>query len=275
MSDAVLYLAQAAVQLVLPETLFVLVLLVGLGALWRGWWRSGRAAVTIAAFCLTVIGPLPFGAVLLETLEDSYPRAPEVVSPSTIVVLSGGEQGAVNVDTGHITLSAGSDRLSAALLLARRFPEAWVLFVGQSMHLPDGTFLPQAYLQRNGLDPERLSVEPLSRNTLENSRFSLRMAPPEGPYLLVTSAFHMRRAVGMFCKAGWQELVPWPVDYRSRGWTNVRWEPTYNMSLLNTAVREHLSLLAYRLGGQLAGEQGLETCLAQPEIRTGSVAGPG
>lgn len=270
-----LHLAQVAVKVLMPETFFVLILLVGLGALWRGWWRVGRTAVTIAAFCLAVIGPLPFGAVLLETLEDSYPRAPEVASPSTIVVLSGGEHGMISADTGQIKLSPGSDRLTAALLLARRFPEARVLFVGQSMHLPDGSFLPQAYFQRNGLDPGRLTIEPLSRNTLQNARFSLGMAPPEGPYLLVTSAFHMRRAVGMFCKAGWRDLVPWPVDHRSRGLANVRWEPTYNMSLLNTAVREYLSLLAYRLGGQLAGEQVIETCLAQTKTRTGIAAGPG
>jgi uncharacterized SAM-binding protein YcdF (DUF218 family) len=198
-----------------------------------------------------------------------------VLAPSAIVVLSGGELGAISRHADQVNLSDAADRFTTALMLARRFPEASVLYVGQSVHLPGGVSLPRAYFEASGLDPGRLEIEPLSRNTWENARFSRDMAPPEGPYLLVTSAFHMRRAVGLFCQAGWRGLVPWPVDYRTAGWAHLRWQPNRNMHLLNMAVRERLALLAYRVTGRLAGPEALGVCLAHPRTRTGDSAGPG
>ena len=63
-------------------------------------------------------------------------------------------------------------------------------------------------------------MERRSRNTQENAEFSKALvAPKEGErWLLVTSAFHMPRSVGLFRKAGFA-VEPYPVDWRvSWGW---------------------------------------------------------
>lgn len=72
-------------------------------------------------------------------------------------------------------------------------------------------------LIRNGVKQEDIIVEPLSRNTHENAIFSkrlldsLQLAPP---YIIVTSAQHMRRSIKVFKKAGFNDFIPYPCDYK-------------------------------------------------------------
>ena len=65
-----------------------------------------------------------------------------------------------------------------------------------------------------GVDPARIIVEDQSRNTEENARFTAAIVHPEPKqrWLLVTSAFHMPRAIGVFEKAGF-DVVADPVAY--------------------------------------------------------------
>ena len=61
-------------------------------------------------------------------------------------------------------------------------------------------------------------MERRSRNTQENVEFSKAMVAPKSGerWLLVTSAFHMPRSVGLFRKAGFA-VEPYPVDWRVGG----------------------------------------------------------
>jgi uncharacterized SAM-binding protein YcdF (DUF218 family) len=72
------------------------------------------------------------------------------------------------------------------------------------------------WLGQQGYDSSRIKVESQSRNTAEHPDALLALFPAlkEGKYGLVTSAFHMPRAVGVFKKKG-ISVVPIPVDYRS------------------------------------------------------------
>jgi len=80
------------------------------------------------------------------------------------------------------------------------------------------------------------------------------MPDVEGPWILVTSAFHMPRAVGSFCAAGWHTLVPYPTDYRGGSfWDQVGWDLADNLTDLNTGVTEWVGLLAYRVTGRSDG----------------------
>jgi uncharacterized SAM-binding protein YcdF (DUF218 family) len=79
------------------------------------------------------------------------------------------------------------------------------------------------------------------------------LANPEtdDTWVLVTSAFHMPRAMRSFEAAGWTGLVAYPVDYRTAGFTDdIGWNLTGNLLVLNTAIRETIGQLAYRLTGR-------------------------
>jgi hypothetical protein len=69
-----------------------------------------------------------------------------------------------------------------------------------------------------GIAPERIVYEDRSRNTHENAQFTRDMLNPGADeiWLLVTSAWHMPRSMGVFRAAGFP-VVPYPVDYTTFG----------------------------------------------------------
>jgi len=71
------------------------------------------------------------------------------------------------------------------------------------------------------------------------------------PMLLVTSAFHMPRSMGVFCAAGWTDITPYPVDHRTGAFSaRSGWAFAANLEDLNVGVKEWVGLLAYRLTGR-------------------------
>ena len=106
-----------------------------------------------------------------------------------------------------------------------------------------------------GIPRERLIVENKSRNTAENAEFSKELAAPKPGenWLLVTSAFHMPRSVGLFRKVGFP-VIPWPVDYRTSGTEGIGlFRDNAADALQNTtmAVREWIGLAGYWLSGRI------------------------
>jgi uncharacterized SAM-binding protein YcdF (DUF218 family) len=95
-------------------------------------------------------------------------------------------------------------------------------------------------------------LENRSRNTAENAANTRVLVSYDitGPWLLVTSAFHMPRAVGTFCAAGWRNIIPYPVDYRGIGSLEIGWDLGGRLSVLNIAVKEWIGLTAYRITGR-------------------------
>ena len=171
--------------------------------------------------------------------------------------------GAVETDTsefhGETALNTSAGRMIAAAMLARRYPNARILFSGGSASLiGDDSHKEADYVvalfEGLGISRDRLTLERLSRNTFENAEFSKALAAPkEGErWLLVTSAFHMPRSVGIFRKAGFA-VEPYPTDWRLAGPADlVRFTAFSVEGLQHTdlAVREWIGLVAYRLTGK-------------------------
>ena len=97
-------------------------------------------------------------------------------------------------------------------------------------------------------------MERRSRNTEENAEFSKAMVAPKAGerWLLVTSAYHMARAVGIFRKAGFA-VEPYPVDWRMGGRDDVlKFSRSFlgGLGRIDTASREWMGLIAYWLTGK-------------------------
>ena len=98
-----------------------------------------------------------------------------------------------------------------------------------------------------------LVMPPLLRGVIIKTK-ALVDPKPGQRWLLVTSAWHMPRAMAAFRKAGFQ-VEPWPVDYRTAGWSDAFHlfpfeSPAQGLRQLDLAVHEWLGLLAYRLSGR-------------------------
>jgi len=218
--------------------------------------RAGRALSALALAAALALAVWPLGSAVLRPLEARFPVAPEVTSPAGILLLGGSEERGLAALWGVPQVNAAGERYLATLDLARRYPEAVVLFAGGGAARVVGprseAALARRILTGAGLPPQRLRLEDRSRNTAENAAFALDRRPPgteAGPWILVTSAAHMPRAVASFCAAGWRGIVPWPTDHRSaplrRGWDFAR-----NLDALNAGAREWVGLVAYRVTGR-------------------------
>ena len=107
-----------------------------------------------------------------------------------------------------------------------------------------------------GIAPERIIAEEQSRNTVENAVFSklLAMPQPGERWLLVTSAHHMPRAMGVFRAADFP-VEAYPVDWRTRGPIDLlRPFDSVGRGLerADTAMHEWIGLLIYWLTGRSA-----------------------
>jgi len=134
----------------------------------------------------------------------------------------------------------------------RRYLGAQMRDVKREMSLDKGIPEEDIFLDA-GLAPERLILEPASRTTAENASASLAVRPDEreGEWLLVTSGFHMPRAIETFCAAGWTDLTAWPTDFRSDPAPGgITWGFLDRLSKLDLAMKEYVGLLAYRLTGR-------------------------
>jgi uncharacterized SAM-binding protein YcdF (DUF218 family) len=112
-----------------------------------------------------------------------------------------------------------------------------------------------AIFESLGIAKSRLIMERRSRNTQENAEFSKALvAPKDGErWLLVTSAFHMPRSIGLFRKAGFA-VEPYPVDWRVGGredFFSFADIGVDGLSRMDVAVREWIGLVAYRLSGKI------------------------
>jgi uncharacterized SAM-binding protein YcdF (DUF218 family) len=224
------------------------------------WTKLGRGLLVASALLFAVFGFTPAGSLLMYPLESRFPPwDASRGAPDGIVVLGGGIDADPSAAHGEAAFSNSAGRIISAAMLAHRFPNARVLYSGGSANLLSDTSAREAdfaakVFEGLGIAGERLIIERESRNTFENAEFSKKLADPKPGerWLLVTSAFHMPRSVGIFRKVGFV-VEPCPVDWQLAGEKDLTHFPAQSEEGLqhtNLAVREWLGLIAYRLAGR-------------------------
>ena len=245
--------------LITPSNFLILVGLLGCLLLFTEAGRAiGRLFACFGFLGLLLGGLAPVSAWILLPLEDRFPAFTEKDAPVTgIIVLGGGLQTYISAERDQLTVNDAGERQIALADLARRYPQARLVFSGGSGSIEEGTISEAGTVERFAdtlaLPRDRLILESRSRNTRENARFSAEMVhpKPDERWLLVTSAWHMPRAVGCFRRAGFT-VTAYPVDYRTAGPRDAtRFNTFASDGLLefDLAVKEWVGLVAYRLAG--------------------------
>ena len=223
-------------------------------------WRKGQTAFgLIATLILFLALYTSLGTVALQALEDRIARAElPAGGPACLIVLGGSFEAEVIASRGGLETNQAGDRFVEALRLAQRYPQARILVSGG-----DGSFsgayegdaaVSARFFAGFGVAAERLIQETTSRTTFENVQNTKALLDENrlSNCLLLTSAFHMPRAVGLFRKIG-IDVLPWPTDYRTSGRARLAFDftqPSANAQLATTAMREWTGLLAYYLTGR-------------------------
>jgi uncharacterized SAM-binding protein YcdF (DUF218 family) len=229
--------------LLIPSNFLIAIGFAGLILICSRYRSLGRKFLIVCVAGFLAFGFSPTGNLLLVSLETRFPAwKPTSGAPDGIVVLGG-----------------GIDRVIAAVKLARQYPKARVVYSGGNSNLirADDTEsdVAESIFVGLGLPRDRLFFDRQSRSTLENAEFSKAIAAPKTGerWLLVTSAYHMPRSVGVFRKMGFA-LEPYPVDdLKKRDWPELLtlhssfWE---RIEFTDIAAREWMGLIVYRLAGR-------------------------
>jgi uncharacterized SAM-binding protein YcdF (DUF218 family) len=254
------FLSKTLGVMLLPSNFLIGLGLAGVVLLLTRFASLGRKLVMASLVLLAICGFSPLGNLLLYPLEQRFPPRDDTRgAPDGIVVLGGSIESDLSAAHGVAIFNAAVNRVIAAAGLAHRYPQARIVFTGGSANLVSDDAAKEAdyaipVFESFGISRDRLMMERRSRNTEENAEFTKALVSPKAGerWLLVTSAYHMPRAVGIFRKAGFA-VEPYPADWRVGGAGDVLRFSVFSIDGLervDLAVREWMGLAAYRISGK-------------------------
>lgn len=206
------------------------------------------AVAIIVACVLLFLGAIgthlsqPFGALAVSLLESRVPRGEgcRLQTAAGVIVLGGVYPTYLDLQRRKLPLGGDVERITSAVHLARDHPTFRVVFSGREV-VPGL----RGFLEKLGIPNSRVLIEGESQSTAENARFTADLLRPntQEHWILVTSAFHMPRSVGLFRSAGF-DIVPYPVGYM----TGTPYSKGKN--LVQLALKEFLGMVLNRIIGR-------------------------
>lgn len=219
------------------------------------WAKKVLILTTLFALLLSLFPIGEWLAIPLEERFETNPTLPPHVDG--IIVLSGSEDAHRSYLWNQPEFNASAERLTTFVTLARQYPNARLVHSGGS-----GSLTLQKYKEAEvagklyhalGVDTTRITFETDSRNTFENVRNSKELIKPqEGEvWVVVTTATHLVRSVGIFQKQEW-DVIPYPVDHKGKKGKHLRltYDFAGNLYTLKSVLREWLGLITYRATGK-------------------------
>ncbi len=259
MDSIFFWISKLVWSLISPDSLLLVLILLTWILLRRGSYGPAKWLLGFLAIVMIVITLFPSGEWLLSPLEKRFPANPELPEKiDGIMVLGGAENIILSARWNQVEIGGAAERYLAFLTLVRRYPDARPVFSGGSglilQQEHKGAEVAKRLFREQGLDLSRVVLESNSRNTYENAVFTKRQIKPVAgeTWILITSASHMPRAVGAFCKAGWP-MIPYPVDHISTPGNLLRIDPDFsgNLGSLKMGMREWVGLVAYYITGKI------------------------
>lgn len=251
-------LSKTAGFFLLPSNLLIVLALAGVVLMATRWRRAGTRLTVASVILLALAGFTPIGLLLENALENRFPRwDPARGAPDGIVILGGALDPVATRVRGAPALNDSAERVTAIATLARAYPNARIVYSGgdASLRANAGPETDALYplLDSFGVSRDRVLLESRSRNTAENAIFSKELAQPKAGerWLVVTSAFHMPRAIGCFRRVDFP-VEAYPVDWHTPRRVQLRLGANFadGLSHLNLAVHEWTGLFVYWLTGR-------------------------
>jgi uncharacterized SAM-binding protein YcdF (DUF218 family) len=246
--------------LLFPVPVICELLMVGLVLLWfTRRQKAGRILVTAGTILLLVLGSAPLPTIFLRALEQRYhPVAPASLQAAAgerggvnyIVVLGSGYSPDPSVDLNSHLSQDAIVRLLEGVQLCRQVESCRLVLSGGP---PAAAQTMNKIASSMGIKEQDIILEEHSRNTEEEARYVKPIVGAK-PFLLVTSASHMLRAMGLFRKLGMQPIAS-PTDYLAKKGVPFSPEQYYpgigGLSETERTVYEYLGMAWEKLLGQI------------------------
>lgn len=247
-------------RLFFPVPIICELLLVGLALLWfTRRQKAGRVFVTVGTLMLLVLGCTPISNILLRTLEQRYhPIAPASRQAAAgapggityIVVLGTAYSPDPRLDmASHISVD-GVARLVQGMILCRKVQSCKLILSGGP---PAAAQTMDQIALSTGINEQDITLEEYSRNTEDEARY-IKPILGASPFLLVTSASHMPRAMGLFRKLGMNPIAA-PTGYLAKAGSSFSPDEYYpgagGLLEAERAFYEYLGIAWEKLLGQI------------------------
>ena len=215
--------------------------------------KDRKQAMAWAGFALLIWAASikPVGDLALARLEYAY-LPPAELKADAVMLLSGGIREGTPEPFGILELSGASlERALAAASIYRRYKLPIVVSGGAVSSVRSEAGAIKKYLVSLGVPQEKVFAEERARDTWESAVFLKKFCDDSGykKAAIVTSAYHMKRAVWSFEKAGFKDAVPYPAAYKTSNPTKY-----YFMDFLpgtgenlREAMHEYLGLFFYMI----------------------------
>ncbi len=241
-----------------PDSILVLLLVL---CLFFFWFKTPKKALILLHFIVVssiLITFLPMGKWLLYPLETQFlPTRDLPEKIDGIIVLAGSERLFLTQYWQQVETNGAAERYIAFIHLIKKFPNAKHVFTGGIGRLNqngvNSTDVARKLFSELQLNTQKIIFEDKSRNTFENAVRTKELVNPRlnEQWILITSASHMPRSMGIFYKLGWK-VIPYPVDHKVHPERLLRMSPNFsgNLNDLKTALYEWIGLAAYYITGK-------------------------
>jgi uncharacterized SAM-binding protein YcdF (DUF218 family) len=260
MENLFFYGSKVLWQLISPDNLFVILLLVALLLDYLGKRQYARRIFVFLITSLVFLGLFPVGGWLLYPLETRFQHNPKLPAQVDGVILLGGSiMPELSDHWQQLEINDYGERLIGFIDLAHRFPNARLVFTGGSASITGNTTTEASVLKLHlhelGIDTKRVEYEGRARNTAENAYYTRQLVSPlpDSNWVLITTAYHMPRSIGVFCQVGWS-VIPYPVDHHTNPdkLLKIGFNLLSNAGGLKLAIHEWAGLFAYYISGRIS-----------------------
>lgn len=231
--------------------LFLLVFLfLGSGFLLIQRKKWGKRFLFISCFGFAFLSIVPIGVGIFEALEDRFPPLHHIPANTKGIILLGGNfNPQITLWRGETAYNLNAGYFIRFVELAKEYPHLQLVFTGTPFEVETA----KKEFKALGLDSSAILFEGESKDTKDNaSKTSAYLNPKPGEvWVLLTSAYHMPRSVGLFRKAG-VEVIPYPSDYHTPPYYALWIFPglKLNLDAWQVVSREWLGMLINYLMGR-------------------------
>jgi uncharacterized SAM-binding protein YcdF (DUF218 family) len=219
-----------------------------------------RRLLLLGLLMICVLGFTPLAKALIGPLETRYPplMPGQELSSDAIIVLTGGIRWQPPIHSHTILGTQSLDRLICGINLLKDGSAPFLVIAGGVAQVFGRPAMEASTMKDQavslGIPSDAILIETHSRTTAESAVEVRRMLPNARRIVLTTSAFHLPRAVAVFKKQGFAEIIPAPCSYEVTGeeFTPMDLLPRLaSMRLINMAIHEYVGMVVYKLLGKL------------------------
>ena len=254
----IFFLSKTLWLLLNPFNLFLLLIFLSLLGKFFNYYRLSKIIFSFILVLFLISVVLPSGSFLIYLLEKNFHsqvNLPEKIDG--ILILAGATDPFLSKEHKTISLNGSAERLIESVQLINKYPMAKVIFAGGSgsLEYPELSHseVAKKFFSLFDIDINKIYFENKSRNTYENILFAKERFNPNinEKWIIVTSAFHLTRAMNIGKKLNWQ-FIPYATDFKAP--KKFLWKFNKNLFInlqeFDLASHEWLGLIYYYYMGR-------------------------